>query len=350
MNKSKNSAIKYRLNLKVYFFIMIGLAVYFSACKTYKPRTSFSSSDVGRAPDYSNLEYWAAHPDKEDLADSTPDKLPKPSEPYQVDVFFVYPTIYYGDKGEDKWNADVDSKKLNQKIDESTILFQASAFNQAGNVYAPRYRQAHLNAYFTKDTASAHKAFSLAYSDVKAAFEYYLAHFNNNKPFIIASHSQGTNHAEHLIHDYIDHKNLKNKLVVAYLIGMPIKKNTFDQIPPCDNEYQTGCFVTWRTFKKGNKPKGDELDIAVTNPISWTTTQDYVPKDQNPGSILRKFDDIYPKLVDAQVADGVLWATKPKFPGSIFFTRKNYHIADINFYYFSIRENAKKRIGAFWKM
>jgi Protein of unknown function (DUF3089) len=334
-------------SLKCFYIAIISISVI--ACKTYRPTNVYSKNDIGHAPDYSNLTYWAAHPAKEDAADKTPDHLPKSKEPHQVDVFFIYPTIYYGDKDEDKWNADVDSKKLNEKIDSSTILFQASAFNQAGNVYSPRYRQAHLNAYFTKDTVSAKKAFALAYADVKSAFEYYLSHFNMNRPFIIASHSQGTNHAEHLIKEYIDGTNLKNRLVAAYLIGMPIGKNTFKEIPPCEDEYQTGCFTSWRTFKKGVDHPDNNIDIAVTNPISWTTSKNYIPKEMNPGSILRKFDKVYPKLVDAQISNGILWATKPKFPGSFFFRKKNYHIADINFYYFSIRQNAINRISAFWK-
>ncbi len=328
---------------------LVVLSVMVIACKTYKPRNAYSAGENSIAPDYAKLDNWAAHPQKDDSADQTPDHIAKHTEAYQVDVFFIYPTLYIGDKGEDRWNAEVDSKKLNDKIDQSTMLFQASAFNQAGNIYSPRYRQAHLIAYTTKDTASSKKAFALAYADVKSAFQYYLDHFNHNKPFIIASHSQGTNHAEHLIHDLIDGSNLKNRMVAAYLIGMPLPKNAFKEIPPCEDEYQTGCFVSWRTFKKGFDLPGDQSNIAVTNPLTWTTDKTFAPKEMNPGALLRKFDKIYPKLVDAQVSDGILWASKPKFPWSFFFTRKNYHIADINFYYFSIRENAIKRISAFWK-
>jgi hypothetical protein len=304
------------------------------SCKSSRPEYLFSDSESVLAPDYSKLDYWAGHPSKIDLADRTPDNLPKPSETYQVDVFFVHPTIYFGDKNEAKWNGSVDDQKLNKKVDESTILFQASAFNQAGNIYAPRYRQAHLHAYFTKDKASAKKAFELAYFDVKTAFQYYLDHYNNNKPFIIASHSQGTDHAQRLIDDFIDDKSLENRMVAAYLIGMPIVKNRFKTIEVCEDEFDTGCFVSWRTFKKGYNHPGNVANIAVINPLTWTSSSEYVSKDKNKGAILRDFNIVYPRLVDAQVHNGILWATKPKFPGSIFFTRKNYHIADINFYYF----------------
>ena len=38
---------------------------------------------------------------------------------------------------------------INKKTDEKPILYQASAFNEFP-VYAPRYRQAHIRAYFTE--------------------------------------------------------------------------------------------------------------------------------------------------------------------------------------------------------
>jgi hypothetical protein len=337
------------LNKRIFQCSLFIFYLLISSCKTYRPDHSFIADHKTLIPDYSNLEAWAAHPLRNDLSDKTPDKLPLKNENFQVDVFFVHPTIYYGDKHEDQWNGPIDDDKLNKKIDESTILFQASAFNQAGNIYAPRYRQAHIHAYFSKDKSSAKKAFDLAYSDVKKAFQYYLENYNNNNPFIIASHSQGTDHAQHLIDDFIDNKVLSNKMVAAYLIGMPIAKNRFKTIQVCETADQTGCFVAWRTFKKGVEIPHDNTHLAVINPLSWKTTDEYVGKENNLGSVLRKFDDIYPQLVDAQIHNGILWATKPKFPGSIFFTRKNYHIADINFYYFNIRENAKHRIGAFWK-
>jgi hypothetical protein len=48
------------------------------------------------------------------------------------------------------WNADVNDADMNQKVDESTILNQASVFNGSCRVYAPRYRQAHYHAFVTK--------------------------------------------------------------------------------------------------------------------------------------------------------------------------------------------------------
>lgn len=326
----------------------IALVLLLCACKTYKPAYYYRDS-MPSGLDYTNLDNWAAHPDKIDESDRTPEGDIIKADTTKADVFFIHPTTYIGDKGQDKWNGPVDNIVLNKKTDEGTIRFQASVFNHAGRVYAPRYRQAHLEVYFTKDTISAKKAFHLAYEDVKSAFEYYLKYQNNGRPIIIAGHSQGTNHAERLLEDYFSDKPLKEKLVAAYLIGMPVRKDRFTDIFPCKDSSGTGCFVSWRTFKKGYILPSviSESNICVTNPLSWSCDENYMPKSSNKGTLLFDFNKIYPQHIDAQVKNNILWACKPKFFGSVFLRTKNYHPADINFYYFSIRENAKVRVNSF---
>ncbi|HHH50208.1 MAG TPA: DUF3089 domain-containing protein, partial [Saprospiraceae bacterium] len=212
--------------MKYLFFSSI-LLFLFSNC-VVKPNTNFSKVDSLNAPDYSNLDYWAALPSKKDEADRTPDSSMKDQQATaKVDVFFLHPTTFIKNKKSNLWNASIDDQELNAKTDKSTILNQASIFNGAGRVFAPRYRQAHLAAYYTIDKATAKKALDFAYQDIKAAFEYYLQHYNNGRPIIIASHSQGTTHAGRLISEYFDGKELQKKLVAAYLIGMPVKKDQF---------------------------------------------------------------------------------------------------------------------------
>lgn len=312
----------------------------------------FSSDSVPLTPDYASPQSWAALPNRGDNADRTPDPVLKDEQAdAQVDVFFLHPTLFWK-KSDKAWNGSLADAKLNQKVDETTILFQASIFNGAGRVFAPRYRQAHLRSFFTGDKKSAADALDVAYGDVKRAFEYYLEHDNGGRPVIIASHSQGSRHASRLLKEYFDGKPLKNKLVVAYLAGWPVSKTAFKSIPPCETPEQTGCVCSWRSYKygftpSGNAPLGDS--ILVTNPLTWTTSPTPAPKSLNEGSVLRKFDKIYPGIADAQVHKGLLWVHKPKFPGSIFFTRKNYHVADYNLFYANVRKNAKRRVDLFWK-
>jgi hypothetical protein len=267
-----------------------------------------------------------------------------------VDVFFVHPTTYVS-KSDTGWNADIDDALINARTDYTSILYQASAFNEC-RVFAPRYRQANIRAYFTTDTASGREAFDLAYEDIKTAFQYYLDHYNNGRPIVIASHSQGTTHAKRLLKEFFENKPLKNKLVAAYIIGIGIPKDYFTDLSPCRDSAQTGCFIGWRTYKRGYEPefvKKENGNGFVTNPLTWTSTPEYAPKKLNKGGVLRKFNTVVPGVADAQIHDDVLWIHRPRFQGSVFFRSKNYHIGDINLFYVNIRENLRTRISAFWK-
>lgn len=305
-------------------------------------------------PDYSLLENWAAHPNKHDPSDSVPEPLrDKYSPDIAVDVFFIHPTTYVGKAEPFGLNGSVTDAELAAKTDYSSILFQASVFNEAGRVFAPRYRQAHYKAYFpltNADTVAAAAAFELAYEDVKAAFMYYMQHFNHGRPIIIASHSQGTNHGIRLLHELFDGKPLQQQLVAAYLVGMPLQAGYFKSIQPCTTPAQTGCACSWRTFKDGYRPeyiRHETVAAVVTNPLTWTSTQPNATRAQNPGSVLLKFNKVLPGVVNASVGDGVLWTNKPRFFGNVLLRSKNYHVADLNLFYVSIRNNAKLRAEAF---
>lgn len=331
-------------NVLFYALTLTGLLY---SCATTQPLGPFDAEQVSSAPDYSDPYYWAALPSKEDPADSIPEGIASAKNKPQVDVFFLYPTIYTGKKGDTEWNAPVNDDDFNERVDESTILFQASVFNAAGSVYAPRYRQAHLSAYFTEDTVAAQKAFELAYQDLKTAFEYYLEHYNQGRPIIVASHSQGTTHGKRLLKEFFDGKPLQKQLVAAYLIGIPVLKKEYEHIGVCQSPEETGCFVSWRTFKKGYVPsRWVSDDIAVVNPLTWTTDPELVDLSQNPGSILWNFNKVRPEVTNAQInpENGILWARKPKFFGNFLLFTKNYHIADLNFYYISVRENVVLRV------
>jgi hypothetical protein len=347
--------------MKYLIFSALICIIGFPSCKTasntYFPTKQFSAMDVPNAPDYGNLRDWAAHPDKIDTSDSIPRDAPlgvkNEQTEAQIDVFFVYPTIYTGtEKGDTNWNADIFDAALNEKIDNSTILHQSSVFNGAGRVYAPRYRQAHIHIYYkTAEKESAKKAYDFAYEDVRRAFEYYLRKHNKGRPIIIAAHSQGTNHAERLLKDYFDGKPLEKQLVAAYLVGMPIRTDAFQSIPACTTPEQIGCFCTWNAYAKDYYPKTWENDLkysVATNPLIWVTDETYASYEDNLGGVYSKFN-FKPNFSDAQVKDGMVWIGTPKVFGAALLKTKRWHYAEYNLFYFNIRQNAKVRAEAFLK-
>lgn len=309
------------------------------------------SSLVDTVPDYSNPISWAALPFKHDPSDSVPAPLRAGYRPdSSVDVFFIHPTTFT-DRKAPAWNASLNDALMNLKTDYSTILYQASVYNEY-RVFAPRYRQANLKAYYTEDTTESRQAFDLAYSDIKASFQYYLDHYNMGQPIIIASHSQGTTHALRLLKEFFENKPLKNKLVVAYLVGMFIPNNYSNQLSMCKDSLQTGCICGWRTYENDYAPDFVLLEHGtgqVTNPLSWTTTDTYAPNNLNKGSVLRDFNVVLKGVSDAQIHNGILWIHKPDLPSGMAPDTRNYHIADINLFYINIRDNVRQRVAAFWK-
>lgn len=330
-------------------YCLLTIIILVQACSPSYNRyiSNYQLDTPNPAPDYSNPYFWAALPNKHDPADSIPKPL---QDQYHfdstVDVFFLHPTTYTDTKAQ-PWNASIDDAALNAKTDYSTILFQASTFNEY-RLFAPRYRQAHIRSYFTTDTVHALEAFDLAYEDIKKAFQYYLDHENNGHPIIIASHSQGTTHALRLLKEFFDGTPLQKKLVSAYLVGMYIPRDQFKQLTICNSPEQSNCFCGWRTYQVNFIPPFVEKEKTtswVTNPISWTTDTTAISRNSNSSSILKNFNKEVDNVAGGQIHNGILWTSKPKFPGSFLFRTKNYHIGDINLYYYSIRENIRQRVA-----
>ena len=335
--------------IRLFVAIVFGALVFTNCTPKYQRFVTNYSYIDKTVPDYSSLQYWAAHPAKRDPSDSIPEPLQKNySFDSTVDVFFIHPTTFI-DRKDERWNAPMDDAALNARTDFSTILFQASVFNQA-RVFAPRYRQANLKAYFTDDTTRAIEAFDTAYQDVRAAFQYYLEYFNNGHPIVIAAHSQGSTHAIRLLREFFDQQPLSDKLIVAYIVGMNIPRDAFLQLKPCADSASTGCFCGWRTFRRETEPYFENRfkDSYVTNPLNWDTTDVYADFKLNKGAVLRNFNKVFPHVTDAQIHESILWSSKPKFPGSFLYTATNYHIGDINLFYLNIRENMQTRIQR-WK-
>ena len=343
---------RYKEKFKTQVFLTL-LLILLTSGKTFAQPNSTNKKRLNTDyTDYSNLQNWAAHPWTSDPSDSIPEPLQDNSiNDSLVDVFFIHPTTYT-DKDFITWNASVDDKNLNKKTDLSAILYQASAFNEHTRVFAPRYRQAHINSFYI-NADIAKKYFDTAYEDVRNAFIYYLENYNRGRPIIIASHSQGTKHAGRLLKEFFDGKLLQSKLICAYIIGMPIPDNYFTELKPCENENATGCFVGWRTYKKGYEPesiKKETFKSVVVNPLTWKINDSLAPANLNKGGVLIHFNKIVPAVVNAKIYKNILWSSKPDVFGKIFITKKNYHIGDINLFYMNIRENVRKRISAYWKL
>ncbi|SMB96565.1 conserved hypothetical protein [Hymenobacter roseosalivarius DSM 11622] len=329
------------------------LSVLSSCLGVIKPVRNFTAYKSAPAPDYAQQASWAALPTHRDSADAVPKNsgLRDQQATAPADVFFIHLTTLIRPQG---WNGASTDPALNLFTDQFSIRRQASVFNAAGRIYAPRYRQAALYSFFDADSsANARAALALAYQDVKTAFQYYLDHYNQGRPIILAGHSQGSFHAQRLLHDFFDQDpKRRGQLVAAYLVGFKVNPNAYQNLRPCEDSTQTNCFISWNTGEWGYsyEPYRDALAI---NPLTWTRDTAAAPASLNRGSVPQSFNRIDKEVADAKVHDGVLWVHPPATSGYPRFLipgrpelRHSFHIADYGLYYMNVRENAVARVRA----
>jgi len=337
-----------------------------------KPSHGWDMSLKAPPPDYSQADAWAAMPGKDSLALSVPQGVESADGLRAVDIFFVHPTGYLN--GGD-WNSPMNADSRTEENTKWMLVNQASAYNGCCNVFAPRYREASIFRYLAAPPDVAEKAMDLAYSDVGRAFQYFLDQ-TDGRPFIIASHSQGTTHAFRLIKEQIDGTPLAGRMVAAYLIGSQVTNADADglkTVPVCDSETQTGCLVHWATWGDGGAPPAEMKNrLVCVNPLTWkrdgvradaTLHKGGVPPSGKFSVII--WGDDSPQGVEfgplgapvsgatwAECRDGLLFvADQAGTPfGALSLEAKNYHGLDYPLFLMDIRENARARATAYLQM
>jgi hypothetical protein len=195
-----------------------------------------------------------------------------------VDCFYVYPTVST-DPGP---NSDMtaDPAELN------VIHQQFARFGSVCRPYAPLYRQVTL-AGLRRQMAGGGRAVldrGLGYDDVREAWNYYLEHDNKGRGVVLIGHSQGSYILAALIRQEIDGKPAQSRLVSAILMGTTIAVprgkdvgGAFQHVPLCRSASQTGCVITYASFRSTVPPPDNALfgkvpdpnqDAACTNPAA----------------------------------------------------------------------------------
>lgn len=293
--------------------------------------------------DYSNDANWLA----------VPATIDKP-----VDVFYVSPTTWLKISSDEPRFCKIDDPAM---IEGAKIEFntQASAFQTVGNIYAPYYEQLDLSPVDREKLVA-----TIPTADITAAFDYYIKHYNNGRPFILAGHSQGSNILANLLAGYMkEHPEVYKQMIAAYIIGYPITDEYLAQNPHlkfAQGPDDTGVIISYNTQSPGAEgPNPMAVSSAkVINPITWTTDETLATAEQNLGSMLLDKDKKLVhawKYADARIdtAKGVLICSTADVdklaPGNAFLGKGVYHSYNYPFYYFNIRENAANRVKIFLK-
>ena len=315
-----------------------------------KPVTSFAETVPPTVPDYFNRNHWAALPDREDGADDTPPGLIDEQANASADVFFVHPTTYLSNRG---WNAPMGDESSGKWVDDAIMTGQASVFNGAARVFAPRYRQAQIYAFLALEDGG-NDALELAYSDVEAAFDHFIAEYNEGRPFVVAGHSQGALLTRWLLERKITGTPLRERMVAAYPIGYPMKSMelaaSLPDIPVCESADQTGCLVTWNTIGDGYRPLEPTEGMVCVNPLTWTNDGSQGDFKDNKGALSKKSESLMPAIADARCDNGMLYVSEIRtdvYDSLPNMGKGNHHLMDYALYWSNIRENLNERVAAF---
>ena len=328
------------------------------------PTGHYREPPKGSGPDYAKASSWFAIPGlANDRSHWTPEGAIHQHSATRAATFFVHPTTYLE---RDRWNAPFDGGGEPGRRAELFVESQASAFDAVSDIWAPKYRQAAFGA-FLLNSDDAQKALDLAYRDVLAAFDLFLKDQPSDKPIVLAGHSQGSMHLLRLLKDR--KSALGGRLVAAYVAGWPVGVRSdlpATGLPPCTNADQTGCVMSWQSFKDPANPqlvtkawvgtKGltgalhERTDMLCTNPLTGTANAAAFPT-ANQGTLVP--DDtltqatLEPGRVGARCDNGFLMI-EGDIPnlGTYVLPGNNYHVYDYALFWGSIRADAGRRLTA----
>ncbi len=331
------------------------------------PTTAFKTLPPPQRSVYSDQKMWVARPDiPENPSSWLPEGVVAPEKIGDAAIFYVHPTTFLDRKD---WNASLGDEETNRR----TAIFtkgQASAFTAAGEVWAPRYRQATFGAFLT-DKPERERAFDVAYMDVAAAFDEFVKEIGPKRPIILVGHSQGALHLTRLIVEKIAQGTISKRIVAAYIIGWPLSTKTDVPaigFPPCDGPDASGCLLSWQSFAEPADYKmiTDVYDSSVgfdgqprigstilcSNPLTGSVGGTS-PAELNQGTLINSADlmtgQIKPGIVSATCdARGFLLIGPPlEEMKSYVLPGNNYHVFDFSLYWANIRADALRRLAAF---
>ncbi len=330
----------------------------------FVPSAAFSTPAALVPHAYAGPDLWLARPGK--AAGDPARWLPSgvaPGETVAAAVFYVHPTSFYD---RTTWNATPGDALTDARTDGFARV-QASAFNAAAQLWAPRYRQATFGAVLTAAPAG-RQALDVAYRDVLAAFDEFVANSDPTLPIVIVGHSQGALHVIHLLKDRVAGTALGRRIAAVYVLGWPVSiahDLPAMGLPACTAPAQSGCVLSWMSYAEPAET-GDTLSvydrqpgldgrnrrnspILCTNPLTGGTG-DSAPASANLGTLLPEISlnggGLIPGMVPARCSpQGFLLIGPGPQLGPDVMPGNNYHVYDIALFWANLRRDFARRVS-----
>ena len=305
---------------------------------------AFCSLASAQEPDYADTCSWAYWRVGENKA---------------ADLFIVCPTVDLGTDGHTNMSLTDENIKGNFT---GALNMQRGIYEKNCRMYAPYYRQATL-ADYTLPRQDAAAYFDLAYSDVRAAFLYYMHHENNGRPFVLSGFSQGAEMCLRLLKEFGNTDFVKNNMVACYAIGWrftPQEAKQYPYIRPAQSADDLGTVIMFNSeapevTTSAIVPEG--VKTFAINPLTWSCGSKKAPKTLNAGACFTDYSGAVvrevPQLTGCYIDSvrGTLKVTdvdKKEFvPGLPLFSEGVYPIYDYQFFYRNLQKNVNLRIKTF---
>ena len=315
------------------------------AAEQYVPadiQLSAAQTPAQDALDYADADNWAYFGIGEDK---------------DADLFLICPTVDMNDE----FNMSMDDEDTKASF-LGALNMERGIYEESTRMYAPYYRQAAMKVY-SLDREEWEPYMELAYSDVSAAFAWYLEHENEGRPIVLAGFSQGADMCYRLLEEYFGDEELYDQLVAVYAIGWPCTEELtaqYPQIRPAQGADDFGVVISFDC----EAPEVTETFISPAgqrafgiNPLNWRTDETAVDKSENLGACFTNYSGEIRSEQEAlcgcylDVERGVVKVTDvdpaeyaPIVPGLPYGA---YHVYDYQFFFRNLQQNVAERFASY---
>lgn len=248
-----------KLSLPAVFFSAMSFSITFAAAA--------GSQAAEPAVNYADAQNWLCRPDNPRACDvdlsttivntdgSTALQTWAARPEAEVDCFYVYPTVSLDPSA----NSDMEAGPEEYNV----VRSQFARLGSECRTFAPIYRQVTLGSLRAGMSGGAAAApdREMPYEDVLNAWTYYLDNYNEGRGVILIGHSQGAGVLSRLIVNEIEGKTVQERIISAMLLGATAQVpegrsvgGTFKHMPACESGDQTGCIVSYVSFRSDVPP------------------------------------------------------------------------------------------------
>ncbi len=166
----------------------------------------------------------------------------------------------------------LDKAANNMKIE---ILKIADYMAENNNFYSPYYRHITLDTWATLNEDTINRRYhAVSFVDIQNAFQHYLNHYNNQRPFVLAGFSQGGKSVVELMK--ILSEDVRQRMVAAYVLGYkitPADTLVAPWIIGAKDSTDIGVTICYNSVSDVNhiKPIVSSPNVMCINPVNWRT-------------------------------------------------------------------------------